>query len=299
MSKRPQTIAQFFKQFPDDEACLNHLFEIRFGQGFECPSCERPSKWFRIKAERAYSCQWCGHHLHPTVGTPFQQTRTPLQMWFYAIFLFTTTRNGVAAKELERQLGVTYKTAWRMAHLIREHMADVDGDSPLGGAGDHVEIDETLIGGSVSGMGSGYKGNKTAVVGMMERGGKLVTRVVERRTKHAMRGVILENIIPGSTISTDEFGGYKDIDKSGYRHVTVNHKSGQYVNSKTGASVNSIEGFWSQLKRSINGTHIHVSRKHLGKYAKEAEYRFNRRHCSETMLSELLGTFGPLRERRD
>jgi transposase len=299
MSKKPQTIAQFFKQFPDDETCLNHLFEVRFGQGFECPSCERPSKWFRIKAERAYSCQWCGHHLHPTVGTPFEQTRTPLQMWFYAIFLFTTTRNGVAAKELQRQLGVTYKTAWRMAGLIREHMADVDGDSPLGGPGEHVEVDETLIGGSVSGMGSGYKGNKTAVVGMMERGGEVVTRVVERRTKYAMRGVILETVLPGSTLNTDEFGGYKDIDQSGYRHITVNHKADQYACRKTGATVNGIEGFWAQLKRSINGTHIHVSGKHLWKYAKEAEYRFNRRDCPEAMLSELLGTFGPLPEPRD
>ncbi|QSB43431.1 transposase [Tsuneonella flava] len=129
---KPQTIAQFFKCYPDDETCLNHLFEVRFGQGFKCPSCKRPSNWYRIKAERAYSCQWCGHHLHPTVGTPFEKTRTPLQSWFYAIFLFTTTRNGVAAKELQRQLGVTYKTAWRMADLIRKHMADVDGETPIG-----------------------------------------------------------------------------------------------------------------------------------------------------------------------
>jgi len=299
MSKKPQTIAQFFKQFPDDEACLNHLFEMRFGQGFECPSCERPSNWYRIKAERAYSCQWCGHHLHPTVGTPFEQTRTPLQLWFYAIFLFTTTRNGVAAKELQRQLGVTYKTAWRMAHLIREHMANVDGDDPLGGVGEHVEVDETLIGGKAEGMGSGYKANKTCVVGVMERDGEVVTRVVKSRHKAAMQRVILETILPGTTIHTDEFGGYKDIDQSGYRHVKVNHKAGEYANPMTGAGVNSIEGFWSQLKRSINGTHIQVSGKHLWKYAKEAEYRFNRRDRSEAMLSELLSTFGPLPERRD
>lgn len=141
------TTTQFFKQFPDDETCLSHLFEVRFGQGFACPSCTRPSNWYRIKAERAYSCQWCGHHLHPTVGTPFEQTRTPLQLWFYAIHLFTTTRHGVSAKELERQLGVTYKTAWRMAGLIRQHMADVDGEEPLGGIGTAVWVDETLVGG--------------------------------------------------------------------------------------------------------------------------------------------------------
>lgn len=298
MSK-PQTIREFFKQFPDDETCLAHLFDVRFGQGFTCPSCERPSKWFRIKAERAYSCQWCGHHLHPTVGTPFEQTRTPLQLWFYAIFLFTTTRNGVAAKELQRQLGVTYKTAWRMAGLIREHMAAVDGDDVLGGPGQVVEIDETIVGGSVSGKGNGYMGNKSVVVGIMERDGEIVTRVVKSRTKEAMRGVILEQVQAGSTISTDEMGGYKDIGHSGYRHIRVNHNRGQYADRKTGASVNGLEGFFAQLKRAINGTHVHVSGKHLWKYAKEAEYRFNRRNFPSLMLSELLSTFGPLPERRD
>lgn len=298
MSK-PQTIREFFKQFPDDEACLSHLFEVRFGQGYICPKCERPSNWYRIKAERAYSCQWCGHHLHVTVGTPFEQTRTPLQLWFYAIFLFTTTRNGVAAKELQRQLGVTYKTAWRMTSLIREHMANVDGDILLGGPGHTVQIDETLVGGVAEGMGSGYKANKTCVVGMMEQGGEIVTHVVRSRNKQAMQGVILQTVLPGTTIATDEFGGYKDIDQSGFRHIKVNHKAGEYANRVTGATVNSVEGFWAQLKRSINGTHLHVSGKHLWKYAKEAEYRFNRRDCPSLMLSELLTTFGPLTPRRD
>lgn len=295
---KPQTISQFFKQFPDDEACLAHLFEVRFGQGYACPSCERPSNWYRIKAERAYSCQWCGHHLHPTVGTPFEQTRTPLQLWFYAIFLFTTTRNGVAAKELQRQLGVTYKTAWRMAGLIREHMADVDGDNLLGGAGEVVEIDETLIGGSVEGKGSGYKGNKSVVVGLLERGGEVVTKVVTSRHRQPMERLVLDNVHPGATVATDEFGSYRRLDSLGFDHVTVRHNKGQFT-TNNGGGVNGIEGFWAQLKRSISGTHIHVSGKHLWKYAKEAEYRFNRRHVPSAMLSELLGTFGPLKPERD
>jgi transposase len=116
------TIREFLAQFSDDEKCLEHLFQVRFGQGHTCSKCSKASKWFRFQAERAYACQWCGHHLHPTVGTPFEDSRTPLQLWFYAIYLFTTSRHGVPAKELERQLGVTYKTAWRMAHLIRQHM---------------------------------------------------------------------------------------------------------------------------------------------------------------------------------
>jgi transposase len=296
MGNKPQTIAAFFRQFPDDEACLQHLFNIRFGQDFSCPRCERPSKWFRIKAERAYSCQWCGHHLHPTVGTPFQQSRTPLQMWFYAIFLFTTTRNGVAAKELERQLGVTYKCAHRMAGKIREHMADVDGDVAIGGVFKTVEMDETFIGGRKAG-GQGGRG-KAVVFGMLERGGDVVTEVVPDRRGNTLIPHVLKHVKPHTEIHTDEFGGYSPLSiTNNYRHKRVNHSAGQYVNGNV--SVNGIEGYWAQLKRTISGTHIHVSGKHLWKYAKEVEFRFNRRDCAETMLSELLGTFGPLPERRD
>ena len=134
------TLREFLAQFPDDESCLQHLFDCRFGQGHVCPSCAKKAKWYRIKAERAYSCGACGHHLHPTVGTLFEDSRTPLQLWFLAIYMFTTSRHGVPAKELQRQLGVTYKTAWRMGHQIRNHMAQVDDEMPLYG---EVEIDET------------------------------------------------------------------------------------------------------------------------------------------------------------
>lgn len=290
---KPITIAQFFRQFPDDETCLQHLFDVRFGQGHECSKCGKPSNWYRIKAERAYSCQWCGHHLHPTVGTPFEKTRTPLQLWFYAIYLFTTTRNGVAAKELERQLGVTYKTAWRMAGLIREHMADVDGETPLGGFMKTVQIDETYIGGEATGKGTGYKGNKTAIMGMMEKGGNVMTKVIPNRRKVTLEGHIFANVKPHTEIHTDEFISYNDLgDFNGYWHKTVNHSQEQWV-SPTGVTTNAIEGFWAQLKRGIYGTHVHVSGKHLWKYAKEAEYRFNRRSRPETMFSELISTFRP------
>lgn len=107
------------------------LSTVPFGQGHECPKCKREAKWYPLASEKAYSCQWCGHHIHPMVGSIFEKSRTPLQLWFYAIFLFTTSKHGVSGKELQRQLGVTYKAAWRMAALIREHMAAIDGDAPL------------------------------------------------------------------------------------------------------------------------------------------------------------------------
>jgi transposase len=182
------TIRDFFKKFPTDEACLLHIFDIRYGQGHVCVKCERKANWYKIKAERAYSCQWCGHHLHPTVGTPFEDSRTSLQLWFYAIYLFTTSRHGVPAKELERQLGVTYKCAWRMGHEIRKHITEVDGEFPLFG---EVEVDETYIGGrrKNSGRGRGVAG-RSIVFGMMQRDGQVMTKVVPNCSRASLMPII-------------------------------------------------------------------------------------------------------------
>lgn len=230
--------------------------------------------------------------MHPTVGTPFEKTRTPLQLWFYAIFLFTTTRHGVSAKELERQLGVTYKTAWRMGHEIRKHMAEVDGENILGGEGKKVEVDETYVGGVRPGKRGRGAAGKTVIMGMMERDGEIMTKVVPDVRKATLQPLIEANVEKGSHVNTDELRSYTGLHLKGYRHQTVDHGAGEYVGFE-GATVNGIESYWSMLKRGINGTHIHVSGKHLAKYAKEFEYRFNRRSRPETMLSELLSTFQP------
>jgi len=289
MSQKAPTLRPFQDQFPTEESCLDHLFQVRYGANFNCPKCGRPAKYSRVKTRRAYQCNWCAHQLYPTAGTPFDRTRTSLRDWFFVMFQFCASRNGVAAKEVQRQLGVTYKTAWRMCHEIREYMGSLDSDDPIGGPGSIVEIDETLIGGSVSGMGSGYKGNKTCVVGMLEREGELITRVVSSRHKAAMHGLINSHVLPGTTAHTDEFGGYKDLALNGFRHVTVNHAAKVYA-TKEGAGVNAIEGFWAQLKRGINGTHIHVSGRHLSKYL-EFEYRWNMRHVPHLMLDRLMFSF--------
>lgn len=284
-----QNVIAFFKQFPDDEACLEHLFEVSYGQGHECPKCERSAKWYRIKAERAYSCQWCGHHLHPTVGTPFEKSRTSLQLWFFAIFLFIKSRNGVSAKELERQLGVTYKTAWRMGHEIRKHMAVVDGEAPLGGLGKIVEVDEAYIGGYKAGA-QGGKG-KAIVIGMAEKDGDVISFTIPRRDHESMIGAIKQNVLDGTIIHTDTAQQYKILrNATEYTHMTVDHSIGEYV-GELGQSTNAIEGYFAQLKRTISGTHIWVSKDYLTNYAKECEYRYNRRKTPEIMLPELLSTF--------
>ncbi len=140
------TIIEFMSRFPDDDSCLDHLMGVRFGLSGSCPKCGREGKYHRVKKRPVYECQWCGYQISPMAGTPFAKSRTPLQKWFYAMYLFTTSRHGVPAKELQRQLGVTYKCAWRMGHEIRKYMTDVDGDGQYGG-GAHVEMDETFMGG--------------------------------------------------------------------------------------------------------------------------------------------------------
>lgn len=283
------TIREFFKKFPDDETCLEHIFNIRFGQGHVCPKCEKKSNWYRIKAERAYSCQWCGHHLHPTADTLFEKSRTPLQLWFYAIYLFTTTRHGVSAKELERQLGVTYKTAWRMGHEIRKHMAEIDGEPTLSG---HVEADETYVGGKREGKRGRGASGKTVVFGMAQRDGDVMTKVVPDSKTKTLEPIILENIKRGSTVHTDEWHAYKNLGSKGYDHNTVEHGAGEYSNGN--CHVNTLEGYWSFLKNGIRSTHIHVSKKHLEKYAKEFEYRFNSRKNPSQMFPELISSFPEL-----
>ncbi len=286
MAKAP-TVHEFFQRFPDDDTCLDHLMRVRYGESLDCPGCGCHGKFHRLHKRPVYSCQWCRYQISPMEGTLFERTHTPLTKWFYALYLFTTSRHGVPAKELQRQLGVTYKTAWRMGHQIRKHMARVDGDPPLGG---HVEADETYIGGRRSGgkRGRGAPG-KTIVFGMAERAGDIMTRVVPNTRKATLERHILENIRSGSIISTDEWIAYRSLAKHGYTHGTVDHSVDQWVDGIH--HTNTLEGFWSQIKRSIRGTHIHVSRKHLPKYLGEFEFRWNLRHAPETMFARLLMSF--------
>ena len=293
MKAKPLTLRQFQDRFPTEDSCLDHLFQVRYGHDFDCPKCDRPAKYSRVKGRRAYQCNWCAHQLYPTAGTPFDRTRTSLRDWFFVMFQFCSSRNGVAAKEVERQLGVTYKTAWRMCHEIRKYMAAVDGDVPVGGMGRTVQIDETLVGGELKTgrRGANYMANKTMVVGMLERDGELITKVVSDRRISTLNRLINENVNPGSRVHTDEWGGYNLVGTLGHRHQTVNHSANEYVCPTTGATVNAIEGFWAQLKRGINGTHIHVSGKHLPKYLGEFEYRWNMRHVPHLMLDRLMVSF--------
>ena len=285
------TVQDFFDQFPDAQACLDHLMKVRFGNLTACPKCGREWRFHKLRKEAAYACQWCGHHVYPCVGTPFESSRTSLQLWFYAIYLFTATRSGVSAKELQRQLGVTYKCAWRMGHEIRKHMAFVDGDEMLNG---HIEVDETYVGGEREGKRGRGADGKTILFGMLDRDGDMIVKVVPDTKGSTLKPLIVASVEQGSTVHSDEYRSYNGLDKMGFNHKRCNHSKEQY--SVDGSHVNTLEGFWSRLKQSIGGTHIHVSQKHLQKYAHEFEYRFNSRACPEQMVSELLSTYRPLKK---
>ena len=242
-------------------------------------------RFARLSKLPAYSCPWCGHHIHPMQGTPFERTHTALQKWFYAMYLFTTTRHGVPAKELQRQLGVTYKTAWRMGHEIRKYMGDVDGDAPLGGNKAIVEADKAFIGGKDK---RGHD-DKTVVLGMVERGGEIITRVVGGRGGWLVVPHIIENVVPGTRVATDEARAFGKLAEEGFRHGTVNHSAKEYVRGPV--HTNTIESFWCRLKASIRGTHVHVSSHHLPKYLREFEFRFNLRRSPHLMFDLLLLAF--------
>lgn len=282
------TIQDFFKRFPDDDACLEHLMRVRYGDTQTCDKCGKHGKFARLKKMPAYACPWCGHHIHPMVGTPFLRTRTPLQKWYYVMFMFTTTRNGVAAKEIQRQLGVTYKTAWRMGHAIREYLGFVDGDNRLGGSGPGypvVEVDKAFVGGK----DKQGKDDKSVVLGMAERKGHILTRVIDRRTANAVIPHVVQWIKPGSRVATDEARAFNELAAHGYLHGTVNHKAKEYVRGPV--HTNTIEAFWASLKRGINGTHVWVSKKHLQKYLWEFEFRHNLRREPDSMFRLLMQAF--------
>lgn len=266
------TKRQFDIEYPDDESCLESVFQNRYGDMKFCPHCGAETTFYRVKKRQCYACQWCGFHLYPLADTIFRKTTVPLKDWFYAIYLFSVAKNGVSAKELERHLGVTYKTAWRMCKQIRLLMEQES--IFLSGT---VEMDETYIGGRKKGKAGRGSQNKTPVFGIVERKGSVKAVATENLTHDTIRPIIQESVDEGTIINTDYFHLYKlFITALGYKHERINHSKGEYGRGMV--HTNTIEGFWSQMKRSIDGTYHSVSKKHLQSYVNEFAYRYNHRN---------------------
>ncbi len=264
------TKKQFEAEYPTEDACLESIFQARFGDMKVCPKCGAYTKFYRVKKRQCYACMHCGHQLHPLAKTIFRKTTTPLKDWFYAVYLVSVSKNGISAKELERHLGVTYKTAWRMLNQIRVVMTE----KGLRLSGE-TEIDETYIGGKDSNhKGRHSSENKKSVVfGMVERDGSAVARHVISSGARALLPQIQEHVEPSTMIYSDEYATYKSLTRLGYSHEVVKHKNMQY--RKGNAYTNTIEGFWGQLKRSIDGTYHVVSPKYLQLYLNEFVFRYN------------------------
>jgi transposase len=290
MAKKGPNVRDFQKRFPTEDACLEHLMRTRFGERLTCFKCQKQATYYRVKARRSYECEHCGYQVYPTAGTPFESTRTPLRDWFYVMFLFCAARNGVAAKEVQRQLGVTYKTAWRMCFLIRKYMGYVDGDFPLGGPGKTVEIDETFIGGK----GEAGKDDKAVVFGIVERNWRRSDSSCADAHQGAYHSACRDLCETGNKNLHDDGSAFKLLtEKYGYEHQAVDHSAKEYARGDV--HTNTIEGFWANVKRGINGTYVWVSKKHLRTYLREFEYRHNLRQSPDLMFDCLLAAFPKVR----
>lgn len=286
-------VREFFSRFPDERACLEHIMAVRFGgTALDCPSCGSVAAQFhKLNERRVYACPHCLFQIAPTANTILHDTRTPLVSWFYAMYLFCTTRHGVSGKELQRQLGVTYKTAWRMGMQIRKLTENTENfDALLSG---HVEIDEAYVGGRTTGANRGRSTEtKTVVVGLMERKGRMVARVVPNARTVSLRPIVLETVAPGTIVSTDELRSYGLLTKDGYRHGRVNHAQkeyARYVCKSLTFHTNTVEGFWRLFKASVRSTHVHVSPKHMQRYLNEFAFRVNHRERVNGMFDLLVG----------
>lgn len=265
------TFKDFKTEYPDDQACLVSVLENRFSN--TCPRCGVVGVTFHpITGRKGFVCSECDRHIYPLKDTIFQKSSTSLWNWFYAIYLFSVAKNGVSAKELERHLGVTYKTAWRMCKQIRKLMEQEDDQ--LNG---DVEVDETYAPSRKHTRLEG-RSKKQIIFGAVERDGLAKVKHVKSSGARVLLAEIDEGIAKGASTYSDEWQAYKTLPKRGYTHATVNHSKLEYVRGT--AHTNTIEGFWSQLKRSIDGTYHAVSPKYLQTYVNEFVFRYNLRHVS-------------------
>jgi transposase-like protein len=295
-SESTYSFMEFVREFPDDRACLDYLWRERFspdGWRAECPKCGVERKFHRVKDRPSYDCDTCGHHIHPTAGTIFHKSATSLHLWFYAMYIMASTRCGVSAKQLERELGVTYKTAWRMFNLIRNEVMADDDEGPLSG---EVEADETWHGGKMRASESRrraaegrpvgqYAKKRETVFAIVERGGCVVAMHVPSRYGYTLRSNLRQRVEPGSIVYTDDFKGYYGVERE-YTHRTINHTARIYAEGHV--HTQTIEGFFSLFKNGVRGVYHSVSPKWLQGYLNEYTWRYNRRDNGRAMFLELL-----------
>jgi|GEM_PF-3365456 len=239
-SESDYSLMEFMAMFPNDAACLDRLWRDRFapdGHHVHCPKCGRERKFHRTKTRASYTCDTCGLHIHPMKGTIFAHSSTSLHLWFYAMYLMASTRCGISAKQMEREIGVTYKQAHKMMKRIRTELMTDDGE-PLSG---DVEIDETSWGGKpkrphgesryapapdARERARQHASEKPTVLGMVERGGRVRARVIASRHGAVLSRAVLANVNPDSIIFTDDWASYKPLRRTYIDHKIIDHSQG-------------------------------------------------------------------------
>lgn len=266
------TVKDFQQAFPNDDVCLDYIRYKKYPERIDCPNCNINSLFHRVTGRKSYACDHCGFQISPTANTVFHKSPTPLTIWFYVIYLMAQTRGGISAKQIQRETGVTYKTAWRMCKEVRDILTE-DFDPFTG----EVEADESYFGGVHKGTrarGRGAEG-KTAVFGMVKRGGKLEACVVPNVKRNTILPIVADNIEKGTQVFTDEFNVYQALPAMGYKHATVPHAEQIYVMGDV--HTNTIAGFWSQAKNGIRGVYHAVSATYFQHYLDEYAFRYNHR----------------------
>jgi transposase len=299
------SVMEFMREFPNDEACLEYLWRSRYaadGESAHCPRCGQVRKFHRYhspgkatsRVRQVWSCTSCSMQLSPTAGTIFHKSSTSLHLWFYAIWIITSTRCGVSAKQLERELGVTYKTAWRMFNLIRNQLMEQDND-PLSG---EVEVDETFLKGRMRNAErrkraedgvhpkNPHREGTAVVYGAVERSGRVRATTIPNSRARTLLGQTVEYVLPGSVIYTDQWKPYVRLGRIGYDHRRINHRARIYVDGDV--HTQTIDGFFGMVKNAISGVHHGVSHKWLQGYLNEYAWRYNHRDDREAMFRLLL-----------
>jgi transposase-like protein len=285
-SESRYSLEEFAREYPDDEACLVALWRERYSPDGEHAYCPSPSckqeRTFRrydtTQQRQSWTCTSCGHHLHPTAGTIFHKSSTSLRQWFYCMYLMTSTRCGISAKQVERELGCAYKTALRMMRLIRTELMDETDGKPLEG---EVEADEAYIGGKPHAYPrrtpeerAVAKARMPIVLGMVERNGRARTTVIPFSGAGDVQPPVVRNVKPGSRLYTDDWPSYRGLELV-FDHQTINHSAGIYADGTV--HTQTIEGFWATVKNGLRGVFHGVSREWLQSYLNEYCFRYNHR----------------------
>lgn len=272
--------------YHDEDAARKHIEAIRWPDGPGCPHCGVVNEGIRPLQGPSmgpgwYYCTSCKDKFTVRMGTVYERSHVPLHKWLLAFRLMASSKKGFSAHQLSRTLNLSYKTAWFVAHRVREAMADYDPE-PFGGKDSVIEVDETFIGPAddvfVSGKGWQKKrgcGSKQTIVSLVERGGRSKSVKVEDLSVSTLKKVICENVVLDSTLNTDEAKRYKNIGRKFRKHESVNHSDGQY--KRGDASTNTVEGFFSIFKRGMTGVYQHCSEKHIQRYLHEFDFRYSNR----------------------